>query len=114
MTRNAIRLANLKRLVAEYGTIAALAEVSGTSDKYLSQLLNEAPLPSGKRRTIGNQTANKIEAGCKLPPGWMDTDQEATDIPSTSPLSKPELELIKAYREGGPAKQRALLAVARI
>lgn len=114
MTRNAIRLANLKHLVAEYGTITALAEASGTSEKYLSQLLNEAPLPSGARRKIGDKTVGNIETGCQLPPGWMDTDHSSEKLPVSSPLSRAELEIIKAFREGGPAKQRALLSVARI
>jgi len=114
MTRNAIRLANLKHLVAEYGTITALAEASGTSEKYLGQLLNEAPLPSGNHRKIGDHTVTKIETGCQLPVGWMDIDHNAASSVLHSPMNRHELELIKAFREGGPAKRRALLAVARI
>lgn len=114
MSRNAIRLHNLKTLVAEFGTITALAEASGISEKYLSQLVNESRLKSGAKRKIGDQSVEKLEAGCRLPNGWMDTDRREGEAPSSPPLNPAEIELLKQFREGSPAKRRAMLAVARL
>lgn len=114
MTRNDIRLTNLRILVGEYLTIAAVAEASGTSEKYLSQILNASPLPSGKPRQVGNNLARRLEEGCLKPVGWMDTDhRQSIALPGPS-ITPAEAELIRLYRCASTAKRRAMMAVARL
>jgi len=68
-----IRLGNLERLIEEFGTAEAVAERSGTSPIYLSQIRNEAKdSKTGKPRQIGDPLARKLEAGCEKELGWMD------------------------------------------
>jgi hypothetical protein len=107
-----IRRKNLQTLVKEFKTIAALAEISGTSEKYLSQILNCTKLPSGATRNVGNALARKLETGALRPPGWMDHDHEG-EAPAPR-LSPPEEELLRCFRTGSKAKRTALLAVARL
>lgn len=68
-----IRLGNLELLVDEFGTADVVAEKSGTSAIYLSQIRNEAKdSKTGKPRQIGDPLARKLEAGCNKELGWMD------------------------------------------
>lgn len=83
MTAKETRLANLRRLVAEFGSITAVAEASLTSEKYLWQILSGRPLPSGTTRGVGDTLARKLEAGCQKPPGWMDTRHASRRAKST-------------------------------
>lgn len=112
MSRNAIRLNNLRLLVAEYGTIAALYEATDVSEKYLSQLLNEAPLPTGSTRKMGDKTAERLEHGCGLPAGWMDIAHQEDHEPSPAPTA--ERELLRLFRQAPPAQRKAALAVLRL
>lgn len=109
MTRPDIRLANLKRLIAEFGTIARVAELSETSEKYLSNLLNAGP--DGKK--LGNRVAEKLETGCCKPPGWMDLPEEIVATEAEK-LTATEAELLRRFRTASPEKRRAMMAVARI
>lgn len=57
-----IRRANLELLVAEYGTLDALAEAVGTSPIYLSQIRNKYPdAETGRPRQMGGQLARRPE-----------------------------------------------------
>lgn len=114
MNRKEARLLNLKRLVAEYGSIVAVANASGTSEKYLGELINRTPSKSGKPRQMGDLTAEKIEVGCGKGRGWMDIDHNATQPIGGPALNSTEAELLRLYRESTPNKRRALLAVARL
>ncbi|MGR2663657.1 hypothetical protein ACUXVY_18895 [Chromobacterium haemolyticum] len=67
-----VRLENLRVLVVERSTIAAVAQVSDTSPAYLSQILNRVPSRTGKPRDVGTDLARKLEQGCGKPAGWMD------------------------------------------
>ncbi|OQS41149.1 hypothetical protein B0T39_09320 [Chromobacterium haemolyticum] len=67
-----IRLDNLRTLVTEMSTIAAVAQVADTSPSYLSQILNRVPSRTGKPRDVGPDLARKLEQGCGKPMGWMD------------------------------------------
>lgn len=69
MDIKAIRNANLRLLVDEAGSIAAVAAKAGTDDAYLSQLLN-----SWQDRAMGSKVARKLEVGFGRPSGWMDVD----------------------------------------
>lgn len=74
MTIEEIRLRNLRALIQRFGTIATVAEKANTAPAYLSQITNRAPSRTGKPRDMGSALARKIEAGCGLSTGWMDTD----------------------------------------
>lgn len=68
-----IRLENLEMLVNETGTADALAERSGLSPVYLSQIRSRAiDRKTGKPRNLGSQAARKLETGTGKPEGWMD------------------------------------------
>lgn len=68
-----IRLDNLDLLIAEFGTQDRVAEKSGTSPVYLSQIKNKTPdAKTGKLRQMGDPTARKLESGCGKEIGWMD------------------------------------------
>lgn len=68
-----IRLGNLELLIDEFGTADAVAEKSGTSAIYLSQIRNQAKdSKTGKPRQVGDDLARKLEAGCNKELGWMD------------------------------------------
>lgn len=112
MARNDIRLHNLRALIAEFGSIARLAEAADVSEKYLSQLNNRATMPSGTRRKIGDTVAEKLERGTGKPSGWMDTDRRGT--PTVDALNGTESELLRLYRKSDPAYKRAIMAVARL
>lgn len=114
MNRKEARLRNLLRLVDEYKTIAAVASASGTSEKYLGQILNGTPLKSGKLRQIGDDLAQRLEDGCGKASGWMDADHDTTTPIGGPALTMSEAELLRLYRAATPEKRRALLAVARL
>ena len=86
-----IRLDNLEALLIEMGTQEKLAEVGETSSVYLSQIRNRAAnVKSGKLRTMGDDMARKLEAGCKKEVGWMDnihTKGEADSAPLVYPTA---------------------------
>jgi len=66
-----IRRQNLKLLVSEFGTISEVAKRSGTSEKYLSQIINQV-VQRNSPRGIGDIVAAKLEDGCQKPRGWID------------------------------------------
>ena len=74
-----IRLANLRRLIAEAGSASALARRAGTSSAYLSQVRSARPHPSGKPRRLGERLAGRLERAMDKPPGWMDRLPEPDD-----------------------------------
>ncbi|MDD2663981.1 MAG: hypothetical protein PHD19_09490 [Dechloromonas sp.] len=114
MARKEIRLHNLRVLIDEYGTISALAEATGTSEKYISQLLHETPLPSGRSRAMGDALAEKIEAGCRKPKGWIDFDRRSAQPHEDGPLTAQEAELLRLFKAADKAQRRAIMAVARL
>ena len=67
-----IRLDNLEHLIAEAGSADALAQCSGSSGPYLSQIRGGTPYPSGRRRRVGDVLATKLERAMDKPEGWMD------------------------------------------
>lgn len=70
-----IRRYNLSLLVKELGSIAAVADQCGPSEKYLSQILNQTR--QGRTpRSMGDAVAEKLERGCHKPEGWMDHDHQ--------------------------------------
>ncbi|HWK72204.1 MAG TPA: hypothetical protein VNS29_15325 [Burkholderiaceae bacterium] len=76
-----IRLENLEILVDEAGTAESLAEKSGLSPVYISQLRSRAiDVKTGKPRNLGTAAARKLETGMRKPVGWMDTDHDDAQI----------------------------------
>ena len=66
-----IRLANLRRLIAEAGSASELSRRAGVSGPYLSHVLAGRPYASGKPRRMGDRLAAKLERALGKPPGWM-------------------------------------------
>lgn len=98
-----LRLENLETLIKEAGTAEALAEESGVSPEYISQIRNRAiDKKTGRARNLGSQAARKLEAGRNKPIGWMDTSHtQDTNTPSAAnltnwPLKKATPERIRA------------------
>jgi SOS-response transcriptional repressor LexA len=77
MTINQTRLKNLLTLISENKSMANVARLSDTSEKYLWQIVHERKLPSGKTQGVGNNLARKLEAGCNKPAGWLDAPHHA-------------------------------------
>jgi hypothetical protein len=90
-TSKQIRLRKLDQLVAEYGTIEAVATAAGTAAQYLSQIRNKVTSASGTPRGIGDSLARKLELGCHKHPGWMDQQdaiEAATELSDLIQSSK--------------------------
>lgn len=104
MNNKSIRLQNLRLLVEERGTIAAVAAAAETSESYLSQILNRHPLPSGRPRNVGDHLARKLESGCGKEEGWMDK----TLLPDSQGIFlAPDEQIIMArYRRASPKVRR--------
>lgn len=113
MTRKDIRHANLLLLVAEFGSIAAVAVAAETSEKYLWQVIHRAPLKSGKPRGIGDVLADKLDDGCGKSPGWMDTNHQAASS-SALGITPLEAELLRRFRTANCKHRQTILAVARL
>jgi hypothetical protein len=96
MKVESVRLNNLRALIAELGTIAAVAKAAGTPASYLSQVLTRVPSRTGKPRDIGPQLARKLEIGCGKPEGWMDAPHDAAMAPEDGAL----LEDIRTELQG--------------
>jgi hypothetical protein len=72
-TIDEIRLENLRALIKEKGSQKKVSDDTGTSQVYLSQLLNAAKdAKTGKARQIGDDMARKLEIGCGKVRGWLD------------------------------------------
>ncbi len=67
MDAKAIRLYNLKRLIAEAGGQKKLAQRAGVSPAYLSQIVS-----TRTPRKMGDNVARRLERGMEKPHGWMD------------------------------------------
>jgi len=66
MDMQAVRRANLRALIEQWGGLRALARKLGyLQAPFLSQM-------NSGNRAITEKTARRIESTLKLPPGWMD------------------------------------------
>lgn len=79
MENKAIRKRNLNTLIADFGTVGALAEAAGTDPNYLSQLRG----PKAKRG-VGDKLARDLERAAKKPLGWMDHDHPIESVGNVS------------------------------
>jgi phage repressor protein C with HTH and peptisase S24 domain len=81
-TIDEIRLENLLTAISRAGTATALAEKSGLSAAYISQIKNRQPdSKTGKPKNMGDDAARKIEVGIGEMRGWMDVDHSPTGAP---------------------------------
>lgn len=91
MDNKAIRRKNLLDLEREFGTLAALAEATGSADRHLSQMKNGT-------RGMGDRVARRFEARLGKPRGWMDEVDHAS--PQTSLEAVKLLEDYNALPDG--------------
>lgn len=68
---NAIRKANLRRLIAQAGTLAAFSEKADVNADYLSSILAE-----GAKRNAGDSLMRRIEVKLDLPYGSLDFPEQ--------------------------------------
>lgn len=100
MDVKALRHRNLERLVAEFGSLQAVANLVGTSYDTLWQIQSGTKLPSGKARGVGDEMARRLEAACSKPLGWMDWDHD-----SPQGLSRTAIAIAKIYDSLPPEEQ---------
>ena len=95
-TASEIRLSNFKLLLAEAGSAANLARLTKVPAPLVSQIKNGVINPSsGKPRTIGDDTARKLERGMGKKEGWLDADHSAMMFGA---LNAMEAQLITLFR----------------
>ena len=83
-TIDEIRLENLLTAISRAGTATALAEKSGLSAAYISQIKNRQPdSKTGKPKNMGDEAARKVEVGIGEKRGWMDVDHATPTAPFT-------------------------------
>lgn len=87
-----IRLLNLRKLLKEAKTAAALASAANTSPAYISQILSDKT-----KGSIGNQLARRLELAAGKPVGWLDT-LHAEDDPRRHLLSVKHIPLVEFSR----------------
>ena len=76
-TVQAIRYRKLQQLLGEcLGNQAELARRAATNPAYISQILNNTKMPSGKPRSVGERLARKLEQAFDKPEGWMDSSAD--------------------------------------
>lgn len=81
-TIDEIRLDNLLLAISRAGTATALAEKSGLSAAYISQIKNRQPdSKTGKPKNMGDEAARKVEVGIGEKRGWMDVDHSTPTAP---------------------------------
>lgn len=68
MENKTVRRLNLDGLIAQFGTIAALAKATGTVANYLSQVRNG-------HRDMGDDIARRLEDALNKKTGWLDSLQ---------------------------------------
>jgi hypothetical protein len=104
-----IRLANLRLLLDECGSgrgaASKLAVLTGVKAPYISQLRNIRDHSGGKRRTMGDDTARKLEVGMEKPYGWMDTDHGPAQ-------THDEAQLVDSYRMLTKGQREKLMGMA--
>lgn len=91
-----IRYLNLRLLIHERGSIAAISAVSGVNEKYLSQIKNRTIQQRGRSpRGVGDDAAIRLGKACKDNPSWMDErhDKEwaAAGLTEAPPVARTEL-----------------------
>ncbi len=92
------RRKKLIELIESHTSIVALAQASGMSDRYLSQIKNDT-------RGMGANTARKMEKALELPENWFDLNGGDT------PGAAEETEHLRQFRKLTPDQQQAIVAL---
>lgn len=88
-TCDEIRRENLAILINEAGDALALAEAYGCSEPYIKQMREGyRDSKTGRPRTVGTDTARRLEVAMSKPRGWMDNDHEAADYPAEANVTR--------------------------
>lgn len=111
MENRIIRLENLKLLIAEAGSAAALAAKVDTSAAYISQCLSAKVTAN-----VGTKLARKIELAYGKPSGWMDVyhpeDQVLVEIdPPVRDCPVLELEEVESWLQMPVLRKQEIVAV---
>ena len=98
MTRHIdrIRLKNLGRLIAEAGSLSALAGRAAVSPANLSHVRAGTPYASGTARRMGDRLAAKLERAMGKPPGWMNEEQAYETGPFPPGTGQPVVSWVRA------------------
>ena len=94
MTSTEIRYLNVRKLVADFGGVSALADKLNKTQAQVSAFAGEKP-----RKGIGNKVARDIETTFDLPRGWMDVLHGSTEqlIEIIESLPPEYQEMVKAF-----------------
>lgn len=84
---NAIRKANLRRLIAEAGTLSAFAQRVDVNPDYLSSIVS-----ARGKRNAGDDLMRRVEAAYKLPLGTLDFPEQHSIAAAMAIQSLPENE----------------------
>lgn len=82
---NAIRKANLRRLISSEGTLRAFAEKTGLNEDYVSSIVSENGM-----RNPGDKLMRRVEEAYKLTPGSLDFPEEHSVAAALAISSLPE------------------------
>ena len=76
-----IRRNNLEELIRQHGSLAELNDKLALprTDATLSQIRNQSLSSRGKRRSMGDELARRIESALGLEVGWMDNTHYPAD-----------------------------------
>lgn len=116
MTVQQTRLANLRLLVALFGSPRAVADLSDTSEGYLKEIMRgDKHKTSGKPKSVGDDLARKIEKGVGKEEGWMDRNHEGQRIdPPGEELTPDERALLVLFRRADDDLKDVILHAAKL
>lgn len=84
---NSIRKANLRRLIAQCGSVSSFAEQVDTNADYVSSIIAD-----GGKRNPGDQLMRRVEVAFKLTPGSLDFPEEQSMAAALAIQSLPKDE----------------------
>ena len=90
------RLENLGRLIAEAGSLSALARRAAVSPANLSHVRAGTLYASGTPRRMGDRLAAKLERAMGKPPGWMNDAHPRDVLPLTPGGGFPVISWVQA------------------
>jgi hypothetical protein len=109
-TAQQIRMDNFRLLLAEAGSQTALHRRTNIPQPYINQLAKGTKTASGKERSLGDDTARRLEKGMDRPVGWLDKDRSMSML--LSELNGLEGQLVTLFRALGDDGREELLSVA--
>lgn len=109
-TAQQIRMDNFRLLLDEAGSQAELHRRTKVPQPYINQLAKGTKLASGKERSLGDDTARKLEKGMDKQIGWMDKDHSLSML--FSELNGLEGQLVTLFRGMSDEGRDELLSVA--